>query len=140
MNEKAWDLKQYLISQADKNIAAANDIFKFNQSEKSEYKTLFDHFIAVNNSNSSTEIKGKSLEDLVGFILEKSVVFETLPNVRTSSNEIDMLVRLNAKGEYFKGQGLLNFDEKFISECKNYNKKFQLLGLESFFTNELYEK
>lgn len=120
-NERGFDLKDYYIQALDKDIDKISNILKFSEKELTEYHGLLNIFKETNGSNASTNEKGKSLENVVTFLIQKSVVFETYRNVHTSSNEIDLLVRLNKKGSILKAQGIVNFQDNFLAECKNYN-------------------
>lgn len=68
--------------------------------------------------------KGKKLEELTSILFEKSVenLFDVYRNCRTSTNEIDLLIRWT---ENARLSGINNafpcFGESFLSECKNYN-------------------
>lgn len=100
------------------------EIAKLRNEDKETYIELFNKFKEVNGSDTSNHTeKGNILEELVTFIIRKSVIFEVYKNIHTSSNEIDQLVVLNTKGKIFSGKGLINIPgEQFLGECKNYNK------------------
>lgn len=121
-DDRGFDLKDYFIEVLDGEINKIGSVFKFNERELNEYKELLEKFKETNGSDASTAEKGTSLENLVTFIIERSVVFEVYRNVQTSSNEIDVLVRLNKRGQVLKANGLVNFQDNFLAECKNYNK------------------
>ncbi|MCW1927363.1 restriction endonuclease [Bhargavaea beijingensis] len=132
MSEKGLDLKSYILSVVDEEIDRFNAVLKFNEEELTVYKELLDHFKGTNNSSQSTQRKGEALENIVSYIMEKSVVFEVIQNVRTSSNEIDLLIRLNERGRFFKAQGLLTFEDKLIAECKNYEGRVSVTWVGKF--------
>jgi hypothetical protein len=140
MNEKAFDLKNFIVQVVGDAIEGANKVFSFNDEEMASYKVLLTRFIDTNSSDTSTSKKGNSLEEIVAYIIEKSVVFETIQNVRTSSNEIDHLVRLNQMGNVFKSQGLLSFEDKFLAECKNYDGSISVTWVGKFFSLMTYTK
>lgn len=99
------------------------ECLKFNQTDLEQYSILLDNFKKINESqDSSTELKGKSLEDLVEYIFKKSYIFDIDKNVRTSTNEIDLLVKLNKKGIDFNTSGYISIEKYLLCECKNYNK------------------
>ncbi|NCT39912.1 acetylglutamate semialdehyde dehydrogenase [Bacillus sp. EB93] len=137
---KGYHLKEYILAFADEKINDVAQILTFTGEEQKEYIKLLETFKTTNSSRSSTKEKGKALEEIVQYILDKSAVFEVYSNVRTSSNEIDILARLNAKGKYFKGQGLLDFHDSFLSECKNYNKKVDVTWVGKFYSLVKYTK
>lgn len=68
--------------------------------------------------------KGQKLEKLTSLLFEKSVenLFDVYRNYRTSTNEIDLLIRWT---ENARLSGISNafpcFGELFLSECKNYD-------------------
>lgn len=131
-----FDIKEYYLHGLDQSLSNFNkEILKFSEKEQEEYKLLFKHFEDTNGSpTTSTTDKGKALEDIVTFIFEKSVIFEIHKNVRTSSNEIDLLIRLNKRGQFLKAQGLVDFRNNLLSECKNYNKTIGVTWVGKFFS------
>lgn len=137
---KGFHIKEYILAFADEKINDVAQVLTFTLDEQKEYITLLETFKTTNSSGSSTGEKGKALEEIVQFVLHKSAVFEIFSNVRTSSNEIDILARLNTKGRYFKGQGLLDFHDSFLSECKNYNKKVDVTWVGKFYSLMKYTK
>lgn len=68
--------------------------------------------------------KGQKLEELTSILFSKSVenLFDVYRNCRTSTNEIDLLIRWT---ENARLSGISNafpcFGESFLCECKNYN-------------------
>lgn len=146
MNNIAYNLEEYLINigshqekddimnAIDQKIEATNNILKFNKEELKEYKVLLKTFEDTNSSSSSSTEKGEALEDLVTFIINKSAVFEVYKNIRTSSNEIDMLVRFNKKGVYLNKNGLFLFEPNFLCECKNYNRSVSVTWTGKFYS------
>ena len=68
--------------------------------------------------------KGQKLEELTSILFEKSVenLFDVYRNCRTSTNEIDLLIRWT---ENARLSGINNafpcFGESFLVECKNYD-------------------
>jgi hypothetical protein len=137
---KGYNIKEFLFAIADQEINSAAEILKFNSVQLQEYTNLLERFKKTNSSRSSTTEKGKSLEEIVQFVLTEAAVFEIYSNVRTSSNEIDVLTRLNKKGKFFKAQGLLEFQDTFLSECKNYNKKVDVTWVGKFYSLMRYTK
>ena len=98
--------------------------FNLSAEDMEAYNILLDQFIETNSSNSSTRKKGKSLENLVNFLLERTGIFDIYKNLRTNSNELDQLVRCNEMGRLYISNGLLdNRLNHFIGECKNYRAK-----------------
>lgn len=134
MIDKAANLKTYLTYLVDEKIKKVDDLLSLNSDELKEYQDLLADFKRTNSSSASTEDKGKSLESIVSFILNKSVVFEIYENVRTSTNEVDLLIRFNRRGNYLSAQGLLSFEPNFLCECKNYNKSIDVTWIGKFYS------
>lgn len=131
---KAISLKEYIDQFAENAINRFDSILKFTPEELEEYNIILNRFMEINSSSSSTKMKGDILEEIVSFILNKSIVFEVYENVKTGSNEIDQLTRLNKKGHYFYKQGLLNFEQSFLCECKNYNQSVSVTWVGKFYS------
>lgn len=99
-------------------------ICEFNDEERVEYNRLLECFKNTNSSNSSTSEKGKSLEELATYTIKTSHIFEIYKNIRTASNELDQLVKINDCNRLLIGLKVI--DERlvnFIGECKNYQNK-----------------
>ncbi|MCT6925268.1 acetylglutamate semialdehyde dehydrogenase [Metasolibacillus sp.] len=111
------------------------DSLKFSSEDSKMYSNLLDVFIKTNSStNTSTATKGKALENLVEFIFEKSNIFTINKNVRTSTNEIDLLVKLNKPGIDFMKAGYISLDNYLLCECKNYNKTIGVTWTGKFYS------
>lgn len=78
--------------------------------------------IVENGVFDTTKEKGDALENLTKTVFEKLKFFKMMPNLHTSSNEIDFLCNLNSNGMYALKQGFFVFPENFLVECKNYEK------------------
>lgn len=94
--------------------------------KKQEYANLLRHFEDTHqNKHASKADKGKSLEDIVTFLLENTGgLFHVDRNLRTSTNEIDQLLTLSPNGKTLCQYGLIDKKlEHFLSECKNYNTR-----------------
>lgn len=99
-------------------------ICEYTEDEKKEYDRLLEKFKKTNSSKSSTKEKGDSLEDIASFVLKSGNIFEVYKNVRTSTNELDQLVRTTTSGNILCSYGILDKRLKsFIGECKNYKSK-----------------
>lgn len=99
-------------------------ICEFNDEERLEYNRLLKHFKNTNSSNSTTNEKGKSLEELATYTIKTSHIFEIYKNIRTTTNELDQLVKINDCHRLLIGLKVI--DERlsnFIGECKNYQNK-----------------
>lgn len=101
-------------------------ICEMSPKKKQEYANLLNYFEETHqNKNTSKADKGKSLEDIVTFLLQNTGdLFRVDRNLRTSTNEIDQLLTLNPKGKILCQYGLIDRKlEHFLSECKNYNTR-----------------
>lgn len=113
--------KRLLEEKLGEEVNALDKMLSYNSKDMKVYCELLEHFKRTNGSSASTKEKGLALENLVKFIIDKSVVFDGYQNLRTSSNEIDILVRLNPKGRLLLNHGLEVSQDRFIAECKNYH-------------------
>lgn len=96
---------------------------KLSSDQRAEYNRLLLEFKNTNgNIHATTEAKGKSLEELVRYTLSVSGnIFRVHKNIRTTSNEIDVIVTLTSTGATLVNNGLLTPPIKeFVGECKNY--------------------
>jgi hypothetical protein len=134
--KQAFTLKEYLLAKMDEEEEVFRIITSLDENEKIEYERLLQELENTHTSEGvSTKEKGESLEKIVRFLLEKSAVFNVHKNIRTSSNEIDQLIILNAKGRKFREQGLLDFKyDVFLSECKNYHGKISVTWVGKFYS------
>ena len=91
---------------------------------------------ALESPSKNTKDKGNKLEDLVTFIFENLNIFKVFKNRRSSTNEIDLVIRLTDIGMLAKKYGLFPFDNVsiFNVECKNYNKKIDVTWVGKFYS------
>lgn len=91
---------------------------------------------ALESPSKNTKDKGNKLEDLVAFIFENLSIFEVFKNKRSSTNEIDLIIRLTQEGFMVKHYGLFPFDDIYIFnvECKNYEDKIDVTWLGKFYS------
>lgn len=69
--------------------------------------------------------KGKKLEEITFILFEKSVgsFFDVYHNCRTSTNEIDLLIRWSENARLANINNAFScFGESFLCECKNYKR------------------
>ncbi|MDQ0186938.1 acetylglutamate semialdehyde dehydrogenase [Cytobacillus kochii] len=136
-NDGQLSAKEYYLQFLQDRKDVFREITRLNKSEKETYLKLLEYLNEVNKNRTmySNNIKGKALEDIVNFILEKSSVFEIKQNIHTSSNEVDHLVMLNSTGREFQNLGYLDIrGEHFISECKNYSGKVGVTWAGKFYS------
>lgn len=110
------------------------DLFKeltLSDKKLDEYINKLNKFKDENISNNKTFIKGRALEDLVVFLAESTNFFEVFPNLRTHTNEIDLLLRTKIGAKELFRQ-FLSIDTDILFECKNYNKKVSVTWIGKF--------
>ena len=122
--------------QVVRELATPEKICAFSDEQKTEYIKRLEYFKLVNGGNYSDVEKGKSLEDLVSYLLTISGdLFTVVQDVRTHTNEIDQIVELNPKGKFFLTHGFLpKRFECFLGECKNYNRKINVTYVGKFYS------
>lgn len=96
-----------------------------------EYIKKLNKFKDENGSNSKSIIKGEALEELVLFLAESTDFFEVFPNLRTYTNEIDLLLRTKIGAKELFRQ-FLSIDTDMLFECKNYNTKVSVTWIGKF--------
>ncbi|MEK4908373.1 hypothetical protein CHH62_17065 [Niallia circulans] len=138
MSPMGPNLKELFLALLDSEQQTALGFLAFSKDEREKYIELLDELKKTNGSDASTTVKGKSLENIVKYVIDKSTVFETYLNVHTSSNEVDILARLNSKGYFFKQNGLLELPDSFISECKNHHSKVGVTYVGKFYSLMTY--
>ena len=103
---------------------AYEKICGLNEDEKKEYDILLKKLEESNSSKQSTHDKGKALEEIATFVLKASHIFNVYGNVRTSTNELDQLVKVKEKDRCLIGWNIIDKRySNFIGECKNYDSK-----------------
>lgn len=106
------------------NEISYKKICEFTENQKKEYNILLSNLKKVNSSKASTNEKGKALEDIASFVIKSSNIFEIYKNIRTSTNELDQLIKTNNNGKILFSNGIIDKRLKnFIGECKNYKDK-----------------
>ncbi|WP_317411549.1 restriction endonuclease [Clostridium baratii] len=87
--------------------------------QKEEVKKKINE-IKIDNYEDSYK-RGEALEQLIRYIVESSGIFKCTLNKHTSSNEFDLLVKLNIKGKCLRADNIIPewVPDKFLIECKN---------------------
>ena len=102
-------------------------ICEFSIEEKEEYNRLLNRLIETNSSNFSTKEKGDALEDIARFVLNSGRIFDIYKDLRTTTNELDQLVKANNAGKLLFSHNLIDSRlNTFIGECKNYQNKISV--------------
>lgn len=106
---------------------SSSKICEFSDMQIKTYRELLNNVIKLNGTKSQknvalTAAKGKSLEDLVNFLITTSGgIFSVEANIRTGTNEIDQIIKLTTTGDILLSCNLIDSKlSRFISECKNY--------------------
>lgn len=134
MNPGAYHLQQLMQYYTDRE-EAYRLILKFNAKQQTEYNRLYAKFVDANSNKSTpSKLKGESLEKLVEYIFNISPLFSVINNLRTTTNEVDLLVNSTPMGKAFIDEGFLDFPLPFLCECKNYNKKVGVTWIGKFFS------
>lgn len=89
-----------------------------------ENKNKFADMYANLNNYSSSKDKGTKLEDLIFFIIDNTLIFEGYQNIRSSTNEVDIFIKLSDLGNMMLANNIIDLkSSQIIIECKNYDKK-----------------
>lgn len=104
-----------------------------------EYKTKLDDF-HKNNKTTPPEVKittkeqGDLLENYITEIVKSSKLFEILLNVRTTGNEIDLLLRLTEEGKILRKEQVVPawIKDYILIECKNYTDNIGITYVNKF--------
>jgi hypothetical protein len=129
LSEKDFKAVEQVMSQSGYTLADfIRESSRYNSSllmmpdnSQMSFKELYE---CIDRGGLSKEEKGKKLEELSTVLFEKSVenMFDVYRNSRTSTNEIDLLIRWT---EQARLSGVSSsfpcFGESFLCECKNYN-------------------
>lgn len=93
--------------------------------QKAEYLKQLDYVKSTNaNACASTEEKGRALEELVQILLKHSGgIYCIKQNVRTNTNEIDIVCNATPKGRFLQSLRLIPDYDSFLGECKNYGTR-----------------
>lgn len=79
--------------------------------------------------------KGRFFEEFTSNLLAHADLFEIVSNIHTSTNEIDLHLRLTAKGNLIRNTFYSDIPScGIIGECKNYNKKIGVTWIGKFFS------
>jgi|GEM_PF-370527 len=131
------DILKYLVKN---NIEEFYELQKWSEEDFHAYDKLMNKLININkDENAKTTDKGKTLEDLVSFIIKKTYFFEIYRNITTSTNEIDQVIRLSNRGKQALkslelSREILEIEEDiFLSECKNYKSNLGVSWVGKFY-------
>ncbi len=84
----------------------------------------------------TTKEQGDLLENLINIYFENSELFDIHQNLRTSTNEVDVVLTLKTSGKKARVERLIPswIDDIIFMECKNYKNKVSVTYLGKFFS------
>ena len=127
--DRGYSVEEYMQTKK-RLLLMKNFVFNITQDKYDELKKLLDEIIE---EHDGAKAHGTKLEDAVFFLLNNTEAFKVIKNVRSSTNEIDLLVELSDMGKIFATDGQIDLKgHKFIIECKNYNKKIDVTWVGKF--------
>lgn len=119
MNNKAYTLEQYM-SIANSLPLLKDQSISISESNKDIFFKMCDE---IDNYTNAKE-KGNKLEDLLYFLIDNTPIFEGYRNLRTSTNEVDIVIRLSDLGRMMLANNLIELkSNEILVECKNYDKR-----------------
>lgn len=120
-----------LISDPNCKSILTKELFKFSQEEKEKMKNIIKDI--KNDNFRNTKDKGNALEKLIGMLFKSNNFFKVYHSVKTSSNEIDLIVEFLENALLFNINKIFGISSnKLIIECKNYNKKVDVTWVGKF--------
>lgn len=116
----------------DYGLAEDRSFLSMSADTKSKFDEYFDGLLK---KYRTAKEKGNILENLASCLMfsEKNV-FSLMRNARTSSNEIDLLVTLSDRGKVVVPKLYSFLGEKFLCECKNYNRTLGVTYVGKFYS------
>lgn len=128
LDETGYTLSDMINLLGQKNSKLLN----LDDSSYEEFASLYE---AIDKGNLSRQEKGAKLETMTSVLFEKSVsaLFDVYRNCRTSTNEIDLLIRWTENARMSKVNASFPcFGESFLCECKNYDGKVNVTYVGKF--------
>lgn len=129
------NIKPKLLKNLLKNdLATLHAYFEFSQQKINHFINLID--IINSDSSKTTKSKGDLLEELVCELFNSNEIFEIKRNIRTSTNEIDLVISLTILGKYLRSLNIIPnwIPDSFLIECKNYSKKIGVTYIGKFYS------
>lgn len=133
--------KGFIISEMLDNNPELKKLFvsTFNDHNKdkgnlNEYKKKLDDFHKDPKIKITTKQQGDLLENYITKLVESCRLFEILLNVRTTGNEIDLLLRLTDEGKYLRKNEIIPLwiKDYILIECKNYRTNIGITYVNKF--------
>lgn len=130
LNQIGYTLPELLMSRKNRN----SKLLMLDDGSYDKFQILYNQ---LKYNPLSTQDKGKKLEELSFLLFKHSAngLFDVFHNCRTSTNEIDLLVRWT---ENARLSGINTafpcFGESFLCECKNYNAPVNVTYVGKFYS------
>lgn len=113
-----------VLDSVDDSKLRNENVCRMTEEQIAEYSKQLDCVKGLNGGNATAKEKGEALEMLVRMLLKYSGnLFEVKQNVRTGTNEIDIVCEATSMGKYLQSRNLILNYPSFLGECKNYGKK-----------------
>lgn len=129
-NQLGFNALDLLFEKCDRKATEFQKTLLPSESVLVEINKLVD--LVENGCFSTTKEQGDALEKLTKTLFSSLKFFQVLPNLHTSSNEIDFICNLNEQGITALKQDYLEFDKHFLVECKNYNNNINVTHVGKF--------
>lgn len=122
-----------LLNELDKGTREIDNL-ELSDSAKERVRSTINELKQDSEMNSHE--KGKKLENLIEFILLSTKVFRVIKNEHTSSNEFDLLVKLNYNGKRLRRDKIIPewIPDYFLIECKNHKSEVEVGLLGKFYS------
>lgn len=128
LNETGYTLSDMINLMGQKN----SKLLGLDDTSYKEFTSLYE---AITSGKLSKEEKGTKLEEITFVLFKKSVssMFDVYRNCRTSTNEIDLLIRWTENARMSKMDSAFPcFGDSFLCECKNYDGKVDVTYVGKF--------
>ncbi len=107
---------------------------ELNNEDKIEISKMIDRIEEDTDMNSHQ--KGVLFENTIEKIFIGTKIFKCIKNKNTSSNEFDLLIKLNRNGKWLRNAKIIPewIPDIFLIECKNHNKNVEVGLVGKFFS------
>lgn len=128
LNETGYTLADLINHMGNKN----SKLLMLDDASYQKYVKLYDSIVGGKLTKGE---KGKKLEEITSLLFQNSVTgfFDVYRNCRTSTNEMDLLVRWTDNARLSNiNSAFPCFEDSFLCECKNYNGKVNVTYVGKF--------
>lgn len=106
---------------------SSREICKIKNDDMAKLKELYNNCFINPKEYENTKEQGNALEEISAFLLSCTGLFEVKGNVRTNTNELDIVVELSPFGRTMVSCNAIDKRlTNFICECKNYKTKVNI--------------